>query len=273
MTEVDERGLVEAAKGGDADALSDLVSGVRDNVYRLALRMVTQPVEAEDATQEILIRVMTRISTFRGEAKFGTWVHRIAVNHLMDRKKSAVERMELTFDLYGEDLVAGLADAAPNSDPAAELLATEVRLACTQAMLTCLDRDHRVAYILGEIFEVSSEDGAYICDVAPATYRKRLSRARSRVRSFVGDNCGLVSPEYARCRCEKRIKPALALGRINPDRLIYAEHPATKGVAEMEQLSDAAGLMRSHPEYSAPDHIAQRIHTLIHSGQYEIFGD
>ena len=170
----DTNALVVRAKGGDAVALEELVGGVQDRVYRLALRMVTRPAEAEDATQEILIRVMTRLSTYRGEAAFTTWVHRVAVNHLLDRKKTVVESMELSFDAYAEDLRSGLSTKEPSPDAA--LLADEVRLSCTQAMLTCLDRDHRVAYVLGEVFEVSSSDGAYICDVTPAAYRKRLSR-------------------------------------------------------------------------------------------------
>jgi len=247
--------LVAAAIAGDAVALERLVVGVQDRVYRLALRMVTRPVEAEDATQEILIKVMTRLSAFRGDAAFETWVHRVAVNHLLDRKKSAVEREQLNFDAYAEDLRTGLSRPSPAVDD--ELLATEVRLACSQAMLTCLDRDHRVAYILGEVFEVLSNDGAYICDVSAATYRKRLSRARGKVRAFVSENCGLVNPKRATCRCELRIERAVVLGRINPAKLEFAHHSVggasvAQGVSEMARLHDAADLMRSHPEYVAP---------------------
>ena len=250
-----------------------LIDGVRDDVYRLALRMVSQPADAEDATQEILIKVLTRLSTFRGDAAFGTWVHRVAVHHLLDRKKTAVERMEMTFDLYAEDLRDGLADPPAMPEPEAALLAEEVKLGCTQAMLTCLDREHRVAYVLGEVFGVSSEEGAYICDVTAATYRKRLSRARSRVRAFLGDNCGLVNPDRAACRCRKRIAPAIALGRVDPGKLEYATHPAERterAAAEMEGLFDAAGLMRSHPRYTAPQAVVDGIARLLGSGRYSL---
>ena len=89
---------------------------VRDRVYRLSLRMTSCPADAEDAAQEILIRVITRLSTFHGEAAFSTWVHRIAVNYLLDRSKSAAERMELTFDTFALDLLDGLA-ASPSTAP------------------------------------------------------------------------------------------------------------------------------------------------------------
>ena len=106
---------VLAAQGGDAAALEQLVVGVRDRVYRLSLRMTAQPLDAEDAAQEILIRVITRLSTFRGDAAFSTWVHRIAVNHLLDRSRNAVEQMELSFDDFAADLLDGFLEVAKES--------------------------------------------------------------------------------------------------------------------------------------------------------------
>ncbi len=267
MLAADERQLVEDAQAGDADSVEALIDSVRDRLYRLSLRMVTQPDDAEDATQEILVKVLTRLSTFRGDARFTTWAHRIAVNHLLDRKKSAVERLELTFDMYSDDLRQGLAPTTVTG-PEAELLATEVRLGCTQAMLTCLDREHRVAYVLGEVFSVSSTDGAYICDVSAAAYRKRLSRARDRVRSFLDGNCGVVNPGGTSCRCARRIDTAVSLGRISASSPTFAQHPAASGAEDMERLFDAASLMRSHPEYLAPGDLADRISHLVHSGNF-----
>lgn len=280
--------LVTAAAQGDVEAIERLLVAVRDRVYRLSLRMVTRPSDAEDATQEILLKALTRLSTYRGDAAFTTWLHRIAVNHLLDRRKSAVEREELTFDLYGDDLRTGLA-ARPYDGPDAELLAEEVRLACTQAMLTCLDRDHRVTYVLGEIFEVSSDEGATICDVPAATYRKRLSRARARVRSFLDEHCGLVQPD-APCRCSRRVETAVGLGRIDPEAPALASHPTTapvpdpetesesgsdrarRGVAAMERLSDAAALFRHHPDYAAPAAVTEGILRVIEADGDALFG-
>lgn len=127
-----------------------------------------------------------------------------------------------------------------------------------------------MAYVLGEVFEVSSEEGAYICDVSPATYRKRLSRARARIQAFLSDNCGLVNPEKAACRCSERIDTAVALGRIDPDNLEFATRSAERATEEMEELFDAAGLMRSHPGYTVPAELAEKIAGLIRSGRYEI---
>jgi RNA polymerase sigma factor (sigma-70 family) len=263
--------LALRAREGDRPALEHLLVAIQDDVHRLALRMTGSPDDALDATQEILIRVMTRLSTFKGEAAFRTWVHRVTVNHLLDRKRSAVERSEFTFSSFADDLLDGLSPVAPNAGPELDLLAREVKHGCTLALLSCLDRQLRVAYVLGEVFGVSSSDGAWICDTTEAAYRKRLSRARARVRGFVAEHCGLVAPAIARCHCRKRVPAALALGRVHAGG---ASDPTAEiveaAVAEMESLYDAAGLIRSVPDTTAPDEVAVGIRSLLRSGRYQL---
>jgi RNA polymerase sigma factor (sigma-70 family) len=275
MTSAPGRGdiadLVQRARDGDRAALEELLAAVQGDVHRLTLRLTGCPDDALDATQEILVRVMTRISTFKGEAAFGTWVHRIAVNHLLDRKRSAVERLELTFSRFADELLDGLAPVAPNAGPELDVLAREVKHGCTLALLTCLDRPLRVSYVLGEVFGVSSSEGAWICDTTETAYRKRLSRARALVRDFVAEHCGLVAPATARCHCRKRVPAAVALGRVHADAA-HDPTPATvdAAVAEMESLYDTAGLIRSLPDTTAPHEVAVGIRSLMRSGRYRL---
>jgi RNA polymerase sigma factor (sigma-70 family) len=263
--------LARRARDGDRAALEQLLVGVQDEVHRLALRMTGCPDDALDATQEILVRVMTRLSTYRGEAAFRTWVHRVAVNHLLDRKRSAVERLELSFGAFADDLLDGLTAVAPNAGPELDVLAREVKRGCTLALLTCLDRQLRIVYVLGEVFGVSSSEGAWICDTTETAYRKRLSRARALVRGFVADHCGLVAPATARCHCRKRVPAALARGRVDA---ASAEQPTAAAVdaavAEMESLYDAAGLIRSLPDTTAPGEVAVGIRSLVQSGRHRL---
>jgi RNA polymerase sigma factor (sigma-70 family) len=268
---VDLVDLVRRARDGDRSALERLLVTVQDDVHRLALRMTGCPDDALDATQEILIRVMTRLSTFRGDAAFGTWVHRVAVNHLLDRQRSAVERLELTFSRFADELVDGLAPVAPNAGPELDVLAREVKHGCTLALLTCLDRPLRVAYVLGEVFGVSSAEGAWISDTTETAYRKRLSRARALVRDFVADHCGLVAPATARCHCRKRVPAALTLGRVRTDTgRDLTPGTVEAAVLEIESLYDAAGLIRSVPDTTAPDEVAVGIRSLLQSGRYRL---
>jgi RNA polymerase sigma factor (sigma-70 family) len=183
---------VEAAVAGDRAALEAVRRAVQGDVYNLAVRMLWCPEDAADATQEILIQVATHLSTFRGESSLRTWVWRIATRHVLRVRRSRVEREEVSFSGFGSELASGLSDltAPPSYDPDQALLEQEVMIGCTSGMLLCLDRDHRIAYVLGEVFEVSSDDAAEILGVSAATYRKRLSRARERLRAFLRGHCG-----------------------------------------------------------------------------------
>jgi RNA polymerase sigma factor (sigma-70 family) len=75
---------VAKAQEGDRDALEHVIQSIHSKVYLLALRMLWHPEDAKDATQDILVRVVTHLSTFRGDSAFFTWVYRIAANHLLD---------------------------------------------------------------------------------------------------------------------------------------------------------------------------------------------
>jgi RNA polymerase sigma factor (sigma-70 family) len=272
MPAVDDR-LVRRAADGDGTALEALLRAVQDDLYRLALRMLWHPADAEDATQEILVRVATGLGSFRGEAAFGTWAYRVAVNHLLTARRRRAERAALSFEEFGADLASGLDRAYPAPEVDEALLEEEVKVGCTQAMLLCLDRGHRAAYILGEVFELPSAEAAWVLDLEPAAYRKRLSRARDRIRSFMESHCGLVRAENA-CRCRRRIGTAIATGRVDPENLLFARPSALRrGVAEMEGLHASAAVLRSHPDTRAPDAMARRVVDLVHGDRLSLLAD
>ena len=267
--------LVARAQDGDRAALETVIGAIRDRVYNLALRMLWHPADAEDATQEILVRVVTHLGSFRGESAFHTWVYRVAANYLLTTRKRRAEREELTFARFAEQLDAGLGPEV--SDPATDveqrLLVEEVKLGCTHGMLLCLDRDHRLAYILGEVFELASPQAAAILGIAPATYRKRLERARMRIQRFLSTHCGLADQANP-CRCSRRVGRAIELARVDPERLRFAAHPRNRAIErplrEMEALHDAASILRSNPSYRAPDSVTAWLRELLDSGRLKI---
>jgi RNA polymerase sigma factor (sigma-70 family) len=247
---------------------------LQDPLYRLALRMVWRPAEAEDATQEILLRVVGNLATWRGEAKLLTWAYRVGVNYLSNlRRQTPQEAAHLSLETYREGLADGLA-AEDYRGPEAELLSAEVRLNCSQAMLQCLARDERIAFVLGEVFELSSTDAAWILDVTAPAYRKRLQRAKKRIGDFLNSTCGIANPE-AFCRCSRRVGKAMELGRIDPREPRFAKHPISPGgrtVTEAERqmirLHDAAAVLRAHPDYAAPQAKMDAITGLLNSGRF-----
>jgi len=268
---------VDRARSGDGDALEAIVRALKDDIYGLAMRMLWHPQDAEDATQEILIKVITHLGSFRGESAFSTWAFRIACNHLLTTRKKRAERENLTFAVFAEQLSQGLAPAAEGLLPDQGILVEEIKVGCTHAMLLCLDRPHRLAYVLGDVFALCSEDAASILEIKPATFRKQLSRARQSIRQFMADHCGIISPERP-CRCHRRIKPALQTGRVVPSQLLFAGAPIAspersllrRHVDEMESLHEAAALFRSHPCYGATDQIVDRVRRLIETDAYGI---
>src|SRR6516164_3119212 len=101
--------LVERAKNGDRRALEELVLRHQAWVYNIAIRMVFHPQDAEEVTQEVLVKVITKLSTFKGESKFRTWLYRIAANHVLNMKRHSAETRATTFADYAA-AIDGTAD-------------------------------------------------------------------------------------------------------------------------------------------------------------------
>jgi len=136
--------VARRALGGDRSALDRLVKDLQGDIYGLALRMLWNREDAEDATQEILVRVVTRLARFDFRSTLKTWVYRVAVNYILDVKKSPTERMQLSFEGFANDLAEGLSWDGP-ADAERSLLTEEVKIGCTLGMLQCLDRPRRVS--------------------------------------------------------------------------------------------------------------------------------
>lgn len=272
--------LVKRAADGSRDALEAVVRAVQDDVYALALRMLWHPADAADAAQEILIKIVTHLGSFRGESGFRTWCFRVASNHLLTVRASRAERRARTFDDVAEMLGDLAEPASPSPGPEALLLVEEVKLGCTLGILLCLDRPHRLAYILGAVLGLPGEEGAEVCEVPHATYRKRLSRARERMSEFLTGHCGLANAE-APCRCERRVSPTLEAGLLSPQHLLFARHGERPAGArslltmtrELEELSADVQLYRSHPDYGAPESVASGIRALITARRPRVLAD
>jgi RNA polymerase sigma factor (sigma-70 family) len=196
--------LVERALKGGKEDLEELVHRHQGWIYNVALRMTCDPDDAEDVMQEVLLILLTELSTFRGESRFRTWVYRIVANHVINMKKRKTEKLLNSFSHYGR-----LIDEAPDMDlpdPKSlpldlPLLLEEIKVSCMMAMLLCLNRESRLIFILGEIFRVGDVVGSEIFQISKDNFRKRLSRARKSVYGFMKEKCGKAprrSPRYSR---------------------------------------------------------------------------
>jgi RNA polymerase sigma factor (sigma-70 family) len=263
---------VRQAQNGDREALEQVIRATQDRIYGLALRMLWHPEDAKDATQEILIRVITHLGTFRGESSFVTWLYRVAANALLTIRKGRAEEARLTFQAFEQDLDEEISDARVAVSPGLDetLLLKEVKIGCTQAMLLCLDRPHRLAYILGEILELEGSEAAEVMEISPQAFRKRLSRARAEIVSFMQRKCGLVNPQSG-CRCRRRVNRAIQLGRVDPRHLLFASNAqkardfpqVLSTIRQLEEGQRAVALYRSHPDVTVPKDFVTMIKSLI----------
>jgi RNA polymerase sigma factor (sigma-70 family) len=274
--------LVELAREGRRDALGELVRRIQDTIYRLALRTLFLPADAEDATQEILVKIITHLSAFRGESQFSAWCFRIAANHLLTTHKRRAEKWGYSFkrceQAIGEALSMSSAEIVQT--PEENLIAEEVRLACLQGMLLCLSREIRLVFILGVVFEVTSHEGAHILDITPEAFRQRLSRGRKQIQNFMTKKCSLVYPENP-CACAKLIPYEIKIKLLDPENLRFANHRCyARGselvdsrLQELDEVKRLAVLFRSHPDYAAPETFVESIKKLVESGRLEILSD
>ncbi len=275
-TNEESQDLVMKATSGDKEALEMLVTGVQDIIFNLSLRMLGTFADAEDATQDILLKMITHLSSFRGDSSFTTWVFSIAVNHLKNYKKHMFANYPLSFEYYGEDIQNGKIQDVPDLTQNVEkdILAEELKMSCTNVMLQCLDTESRCIFILGTMFKVDSRIAGDILGMTPEAYRQRLSRIRKKMADFLGQYCG----EYGsgKCKCKDRVNYAIQNHRINPVQLDYVaatEIPAKTMLdvkSAMENMDDLSQEFSFCKSYRSPERTRHLIQELLKSTQLSI---
>jgi RNA polymerase sigma factor (sigma-70 family) len=280
-SDAEDRDSVRRAQSGSRGALEQLLARHQPWIYNIVVRMLYYPHDAEDVTQEILIKLITKLSTFEGRSSFRTWLYRLVVNHVLNLKRRDWED-RLDFAEYGRGL-----DGTPDMDlpdprtvPAdVGLMVDEARIGCTSGMLLCLDREQRLVYILGEIFGVTDVVGAELLDIGRDAFRQKLARARRDLHAFMQNQCGLVNTANP-CRCAKKTQGFAKAGYLNPEKLLFARERiirvrevAEKKSADLEALDEAyAEIYRDHPFHDSPDFVAS-LRTLINQADFKSFSE
>ena len=276
-TDLEDRALVARARAGSREALEDLIRRHQGWIYNIAVRMLYHPHDAEDATQEILLKAVTRLSSFEGRSSFRTWLYRIVVNHVLNMQRGRVEQAALDFPAYGAalDTTPDLELPDPRTTSAeVRLLVTEAMLSCVSGMLLCLDREQRLTYILGAILGVSDTVGAELLEISSENFRQRLARARRDLHSFMDDKCGLVNRANP-CRCAKKTRGFIQAGHVDPEHLLFAQEHirqvqevVPQAYQTIRTLDDQyADIYRQHPFYESPD-LARMLRRLIETPDF-----
>ena len=219
--ESDDNELIEKAIQGDKNALNMLVSRHEKFIFNVAWKFTNDQDRAKDLTQEVLIKVITKLSTFKGKSSFSTWLYRIVFNQFMQTKRGRMENKWVDFDDFAGQL---------NAIPSPELTAEEefeqkdrtltARTRCMSGMLMCLTREQRLLYVVGDVYQIDHKIGAEIFGISKENYRKKLSRTRKEFHAFMNKQCGLVNTSNP-CRCSKKAKAMEAAGKMQTNKKLF----------------------------------------------------
>ncbi|MHC4975831.1 MAG: RNA polymerase sigma factor [Planctomycetota bacterium] len=220
----DER-LVERAQRGDEASLVALIERYQGWVYNVARRMVFSPQDAEDVAQEVMIKVVTRLSTFQGRSLFRTWLYRVTTNHVLTMRARGAEQRSVSFEQYAARINACPDALPPSSDEFgvdAGVLVDEAKQLCLMGMLQCLNRDQRIAFVLGALLGFEDVEASEVLEISREAYRKRLSRARASMRDFMDAQCGLAHDD-APCRCANKTSAYVRVSVVKPGEIRFSE--------------------------------------------------
>lgn len=255
--------LIEKALSGNKSALEFLIIKNQDWIFNVALTFVGDTDEAADLTQEVLIKVITKLEAFQNKSTFRTWMYRIIKNHFLNMKRGKHEVNPPTFEQFGQGLDQlpdeSLSDYSYEAEE--KLLVKEAKISCMKGMLLCLDREQRLIYIIGELFEFPDSVGSEIMEISKENFRVKLHRAKKQLYNFMDRKCGLLNKSNP-CRCHRKTAGFIKIGYVDPVNLSFQKDVISE-INEMvdkkveayskEVLPDYLKLYQEHPFLKSPD--------------------
>lgn len=186
IRQVDTFGLVERCQRGDAEAFRELFHTHRQDVTRLAQRMLGRATDLEDVVQEVFLQVHRSIRDFRHGARFSTWLYRVTVNVVLMHRRAAKSRP--VFGEAPESLAA--IDPRPHAD---EQLERQRRVRAFHRLLDRLSEKKRVVFVLHELEGLAPGEIAKIVGSPVLTVRTRLFYARRELLAMLAEEPALTS--------------------------------------------------------------------------------
>ncbi len=195
LTALRERLLIRRLQQRDERAFHEIVRLYQHKVFNLVLRMIGNREEAEDVAQEVFVTVFKSIDGFRGEAKFSTWLYRIAANHCKNRMKYLGRRSYKATGELDEAAERELQDAQPSAmtphlDGPDKVLEGMQMERLVQEGIALLDEEHRMLIVLRDVEDLSYQEICAITGLAEGTVKSRLHRARMSLKEYLAKRVG-----------------------------------------------------------------------------------
>ena len=182
-----ERKLVRRLRARDEEAFTELVRSYQHKVFNVVFRILNNRSEAEEVSQEVFVTVFKHIDGFRGDAKFSTWLYRIATNHARNRVKYLVRRADRSHQALEDTSDGALNDGAVGermANPHEAAVANELE-GIVRDGLASLNEMHRTILVLRDIEHLSYTEISQVVDLAEGTVKSRLFRARAALKEYV----------------------------------------------------------------------------------------
>jgi len=255
--------LIARSLKGDTGALEEIILRHQSWIYNIALTMTGDVHGAEDITQEVLIKVITKLSTYDShKAAFRTWLYRIVVNHIVNLKYNQKEKFfsEIVLSYNHGEHIDLHPDTRKSFRPGHALIAEETKTSCVLCILLCLSRMERIIFILGVLFDVTDRIGSEICGISRGNFRKILSRSRKKIFNFFDSNCSLLH-ENNPCTCAKQTDFLIRAGMIdirdlamNRDSFGAIQEVLGDSVRDLESsYYEFLALFKGQPFFKGPD--------------------
>jgi RNA polymerase sigma-70 factor (ECF subfamily) len=182
----DDAALVELARQGEEGAIRTLIKRNNQRLFRVARSVLRNDTDSEDVVQETYVRAFTHLDQFRGEAKFSTWLTRIALNAALGRRRGQRPTVsyEATIEQPGGELIMFPSGGNPTQDPESELGRRQARLLIERALAE-LPEIFRTVFVMRDVEGMSIEETAELLAIKPQTVKTRLFRARKLVREGI----------------------------------------------------------------------------------------
>ncbi|MDD7886200.1 RNA polymerase sigma factor [Flavivirga sp. 57AJ16] len=257
--------LIDQVLNGNKIALENLIKKHQNWIYNIAIAMVSDHNEAADITQEVLIKLITKLSLFKKESDFRTWLYRIVKNHFLNMKRGKYEAKAISFNEFGEGL-----DKIPNEsfsgnswEAENKILVKEAKISCMKGMLLCLDREQRMIFIIGELFEFNDNIGSQIMEISKENFRVKLHRAKKQLYNFMDDKCGLINKKNP-CRCARKTAGFIKMGFVDPVNLYFQKNVISNinkvivkkvETYQGELISEYQKIYQEHPFLKSPENL------------------
>jgi RNA polymerase sigma factor (sigma-70 family) len=193
------------------------------------LKFVRDPDAAADLSQEVLIKMITKLAQFKAKSSFRTWLYKIVVTHFVNSKRKRSEQQAKSFDEYGAflDNAYTTEEMTEEEEELHQNKIVNIRTRCMTSMLLCLDRQQRIIFILGSIFNIKSNVAAKLLDITAENFRQQLSRAKTDLFQFMDNKCGLINSNNP-CRCSKKTKGFMKDGLIDEQAIQFKPELVTQ---------------------------------------------